>query len=414
MLTYLFWIFVIPAALAALVSIRAGRNYLDYMEVSLAPLHPEEPPDPDLPPEPYTPPATLIVPVKGLDHDLAQNLRSLAGQDYPDFELIVVCHSASDQALRVARLSLEGLGRVIVAGPPPAGTGEKVHNLMRAVAVSRTASAVLVFADSDGQVPSGWLRSLVAPLADPEVGAATGFRWYFPEDGGFWPLLRSVWNSTIAGNMRPDGRNFTWGGGTAIRRETFERARVKEFWQGTVSDDYRLSAAMNAAGLGVHFVPAAMVATTGSCTAAEFLDWATRQLVITKVYRRKLWLAGFVAHVVYCGAMLMSVLLAVSGNPLGLGGLVVTVVPGMGKGAMRSYAARLMFPDRTDWLDRFSWAYFWMVPIATWIWLYTFTRSAFTRTIEWRGNVYKLVSAEETRSIVSRALVGDAGSLSEG
>ncbi|MEX2301176.1 MAG: glycosyltransferase [Bryobacterales bacterium] len=398
MLSFLFWFFVAPATLAALFSIRTGRSYLEYVEAAVrAPAEDNDPDDP--PPPPYHPPVTLIVPVKGLDHDLAKNLRSLAAQDYPDYELIVVCHGASDEALRVARLSLEDRARVVLSGQPPGDTGEKVHNLLHAVRLARLESEVFAFADSDGQVTAGWLRALVSPLAEDAVGATTGFRWYFPEDGGFWPLLRSVWDSTIAGNMSPKDRNFAWGGAMAVQRQTFERARVAEFWKGSVSDDYRLTAALNQAGLGIRFVPAAMVATTGGCSRAEFLDWAKRQLIITKVYRKKLWIAGFVSHIFYCGAMVMSLTMALAGNPLALAGFVVTVVPGMGKGATRGYAAQMMFPERQEWLDRFSWVYFWLVPIATWVWLYTFVGSAMTRKIKWRGNVYELIAPDRTRTL---------------
>jgi cellulose synthase/poly-beta-1,6-N-acetylglucosamine synthase-like glycosyltransferase len=394
-LVFLFWFFVAPAALMALYSVRTGKRYLEHVEGALK-----------NPPAEFTPPVSLIVPVKGLDYGLAANLRSLAHQDYPDFELLIVCAGASDEALRVARTSLDPGVRVITAGQPPSGTGEKVHNLLEAVRLARPASEVLVFADSDGQVSEGWLRSLVAPLQEEDIGAATGFRWYFPEDGGFWPLLRSVWDSAIAGSMRDDDKNFAWGGGTAICRATFDEARVAEFWQGTVSDDYRLTKALNEAGLGIRFVPGAMVATTGRCGRAEFLAWATRQLIITRVYRSGLWWAGFAAHIAYCGAMLLSLLLVLTGDPMGLAGFVVAVVPGMGKGSARAYAGRLMFPDREEWFDRFGWAYFWLTPIATWVWLYVFYRSALTRTIEWRGNTYELVSPTQTRCIASQSSDG--------
>jgi len=235
-LLFLFWFFVAPAALMALYSVRTGKRYLEHVEGALK-----------NPPAEFTPPVSLIVPVKGLDYGLASNLRSLAHQDYPDFELLIACASASDEALRVARASLDPSVRVITAGLPPSGTGEKVHNLLEAVRLARPESEVLAFADSDGHVSEGWLRALVAPLQEVDVGAATGFRWYFPEDGGFWPLLRSVWDSAIAGSMRDDDKNFAWGGGTAIRRATFDEARVPEFWQGAVSDDYRLTKAMNEA-----------------------------------------------------------------------------------------------------------------------------------------------------------------------
>lgn len=390
MLETLFWLFVTPAALASFLAVHSGRKYQEYIEGELL-----GEPDPDAPI--FDGPVSLILPVRGADHDLAANLRSLAEQDHPDYELILVSRRADDPAVQTARLTLGDRFRLVVAGPPPADTGEKVHNLLRAVQAARPESEAFAFADSDGQVTPGWLRTLVAPLAEEGVGAVTGFRWYFPEDGGFWPLLRSAWNSTVAGMMRPDLKNFAWGGGMAVRRQTFQQARVADYWSGAVSDDYRLMHAVNDAGLGIRFVPGAMVATSGACTSREFLDWTVRQLTITKAYRKSIWMAGFVAHIIYCGAMLFSLALALSGNPLGLGGLVVSVLPGMAKGAMRGYAGRLMFPEREEWFDRFGRIYFWMTPLATWVWLYAFVRSALTRTIRWRDYVYELVSPECTR-----------------
>lgn len=365
---------------------RSGRCYLEHIRSSL-----------QNPTSKYCPSVTLIVSVKGLEHDLSRNLFTLANQDYSDYELIIVSRNVLDPGMKSARAVLGEQASFVIAGEPPDGQGEKVHNLLVAIDEARSSSKVFVFADSDGQVSSTWLQSLVAPLEDCSLGATTSFRWHFPESGGFWPLLRSVWDSTIASNMTSNDKNFAWGGATGIRRDVFERVKIREFWQGIVSDDYRLSSALSAAKLGIRFVPNAMVASTGVCSGGEFLRWATRQLIITRVYRRGLWWTGFLSHIVYCAAMFFSFLMVFVGDPLGLAGLAVTIIPGMSKGAMRSYAARLMFPDREDWLDRFGWAFFWFVPIATWIWLYTFVRSAATHKIEWRGNVYDLVSARETR-----------------
>ena len=108
MLEFLFWFFVIPATLATFWSIRTGRRYLEHVQSSLQD-----------PPGSYHPPATLIVPVKGLEHDLSQNLLTLAEQDYPDYELIVVSRSESDLGLRSAQTVLGERARVVIAGPPP-------------------------------------------------------------------------------------------------------------------------------------------------------------------------------------------------------------------------------------------------------------------------------------------------------
>ena len=263
MLEIAFWAFVGPAALAALLAIRTGRGFVDHVEAEIL-----GEPDPDE--APYQPPATLILPVKGLDHELAANLCSLTEQDYPDYELIVVARSEQDPAVGTVRMTLAEKARLVFSGPPPEDTGEKVHNLLAAVEAVRPESEVLAFADSDGQVRPEWLRNLIQPLCDEGVGATTGFRWHFPEDGGFWPLMRSAWDATIVGRLgENERRNFAWGGAMALRRATFKAARVAEYWPGAVSDDYRLAQALNDRGLGVHFVPRAMVATGGACGRAS-------------------------------------------------------------------------------------------------------------------------------------------------
>jgi hypothetical protein len=39
---------------------------------------------------------------------------------------------------------------------------------------------IIAFLDADSVPAADWLASLLAPLADPDVGAATGIRWFVP------------------------------------------------------------------------------------------------------------------------------------------------------------------------------------------------------------------------------------------
>jgi len=387
-LLFLFWALSIPAVLAALTSWYAGRRHL--RAVSEAMLHP---------PAAWAPLATLIVPIKGLEDHLASNLRSLTAQDYPDYELLIAVRDPADPALELVRPLLNDRIRLVIAGPVRPDTGEKIHNLLAAVEAARPASRVLAFADSDGCVEPDWLRGLVAPLQDPAVGAATGYRWYFPERARLPPLLRTVWNSTIAGNFGVGSPRFVWGGATALRRETFRSARVVEYWQGAVSDDYRLTDALRAAGLQIRFAPQAMVATPGDCSLREFIAWAVRQMIITRVYAPRLWWSGFTAHVVYCAAMAAGVAVLASGRWWALAILLLTVIPGAWRGDLRRRAARLLFPGRAAWLDRHGWACSWLTLPVTWIWLYTFLASALRRTIEWRGHRYRLIAPSRTERL---------------
>jgi cellulose synthase/poly-beta-1,6-N-acetylglucosamine synthase-like glycosyltransferase len=136
------------------------------------------------------PPATVIVPVKGADPGLRENLAALAAQDYPDYELIVVAHSRR----RCTRWRASGAGsRGAGARRRSPATGAKVLNLRTAVRFARRDSLLYAFADSDGRVsPQLAARAGGAPAciiagrhADAQIGASTGYRWYAPDAARF-------------------------------------------------------------------------------------------------------------------------------------------------------------------------------------------------------------------------------------
>lgn len=337
-------------------------------------------------PEDRLPPATVIVPVKGDDEGLRENLAALADLDYPDYELIVVGRSARDIPEGVT----PERSRVILAGPGDPNTGEKINNLLAAVRAARFESEIFAFADSDGRVSPAWLRSLVAALETPHAGLATGYRWYVPRKADFWSLMRSIWNAAIAGTFQGGDNRFAWGGAMAIRRTDFERLRVEDYWLGALSDDYRMSEAVRAGGLQIAYAPGATVACADRTGRSAFLEWMTRQLVITKAYQPKLWAAGFASHLLYCGAMVSGAALAVKGSGLAVLVLALQLALGMWKGRLRATLAAAALPEYRDWFRRYGWVHVWWTPLATWIWLYGFLASAATNTIVWRGYRYEL------------------------
>ena len=334
----------------------------------------------------WTPCVSLIVPVKGPDQGLRRNLAALAQLDYPDYELIVVVREAKDLPPNV----LPARARLVFAGDGDPSNGEKVNNLLAAVARSRPESEVFAFADSDGCAPSGWLRALVSALESKGVGAATGFRWYLPAQPTFWNFLRSAWNAAAAGTLGPGANSLVWGGAMAIRRSTFEAARVTEFWRGTVSDDYALGDAMRAAGLSIAWGPGATVVCDDNIRGGEFLRWIERQATITRVYAPWLWWPALVAHLIYCGSMVACVWALAQGRWVALIPLVAQLSLGMWKGAAVAKSISGCLPQHAAWFQRFGWIFTWGVPLATWTWLYCLLLSTRTKQIEWRGRTYKL------------------------
>lgn len=332
------------------------------------------------------PPVTVAVPVKGADEGLAANLAALAALDYPDYELIVAVRAVEDIPAGV----VPEQARTVIAGECDAATSEKINNLLAAVDAAREDSEVFAFADSDGVVGPGWLKSLVRTLEIDGAGAATGYRHHLPDPVDFWSLLRAVWNGVVAGGYGPSPADFAWGGSMAIRRAMFDRLGVGERWRGTISDDYALSAAVRDAGLAIRYAPGACAVSRDHTGGLELLGWIRRQLLITRVYRPRLWSLGLIAHLVYCGAMVAALVLAIEGQVLGLAALALQLGLGMWKGARRLALFRDTLPAHQEWLREHGWVHVWWVPLGTWLWLAGFVASAFGRTIRWRGRRYEL------------------------
>jgi ceramide glucosyltransferase len=391
-----FYFFAAIAVWLGVVSLRGGVRFSAYVRRETARPHTD-----------YTPFASVIAPFRGLDQGLRENLSALFLQDYPAYEIIFVTDSSDDSAIEVVtelRKSLNAVrgitSRLLIAGDA-IDSGQKVHNLRAAVAEPDPRSEVLVFVDTDARPHDRWLRSLVAPLIDERIGAATGYRWFIPVNGGFASHLRSVWNASIASALgERDDKNFCWGGSTAIRRAVFERLKVVERWRGTVSDDFTLTRGLQEAKLPIHFVPQCLVASFDDCGFRELLEFATRQLKITRVYATHLWkavlLGGFLfVPVFFCGIALVIVRAALGLTiiaPLLL--LIIIFALGAAKSWIRFRAANIALanysrPGNSLLAHLFLW------PLASALFLFNAIAAACSRRIRWRGITYELKSPTE-------------------
>ena len=358
-----------------------------------------------------TPPLSLIVPCRGYETGLEENLAAYGQQDYPDYELILVTSGPEDLASATASAIP---GARLIYGAPQSDEGEKVTQLRAAVRQARPSSRVLVFADSDGRPGPGWLRELVRPLARPEqqLGATTCYRWHLPARSALGrslpSIFRAVWNSFIASVLGDHSRNFCWGGGTAVRRETFARLNVDQYWRGSVSDDYRLTAALREAGLPIRFVPTCLVPTHGDCGWRELFSWTTRQIIITRVYAPGLWQRGLASNGLYCGGV--AALLWTVSSPPAMALLASIALAGLATGAARVAGACAAMPDHRHEIRRLRWAFILLAPLVPLLMLYNFTRAGLTRTIAWRGTSYRLLSPQQT-AVLHRAPAADSAAL---
>lgn len=394
------WAFYFFAAVViwlGILSLRSGFRFSAYVRSQLA-----------QPLSDFTPFASVIAPCRGLEQDLAENLAALLRQSYPAYEVVFVTDSENDPALTIIKSLIESQDtvrriatRAVVAGKAT-DSGQKVHNLRAAVAAIDPRSEVLVFVDSDARTQANWLRSLAAPLIDAQLGAATGYRWFIPIQGGLPSHLRSVWNGSIAsalGEKRES--NFCWGGSTAIRRETFERLQIRERWRGSVSDDFTMTRVLNEVKLPIHFVPACLVGSAGDCGFVELLEFTNRQLKITRVYASHLWKPVLLGSLLFClvffGGIALVITRAIQGHafaiPLALTAVIFLL--GAGKALVRFRAVAAALASDAAFRSKDLLAHLLLWPFASALYLCNALAAAFSRRIQWRGITYELKSPTE-------------------
>lgn len=399
-------VFYFLAAVAiwfGLQSLLSGLRYVSYVRRGTSR------PLPD-----FHPFVSVIAPSRGIETGLDENVRSLMRQDYPAYEVLFVFDRGEDSAISVIDKVRAGENdsscvrtRTVIAGPAT-DSGQKVHNLRKAVDAIDSKSEVLVFVDTDARPGRNWLRQIVAPLVDEDLGASSGYRWFVPEHGGLASRLRSVWNASVASALGADsGKNFCWGGSTAIRRSVFDRLNVRDRWRGSVSDDFTITRVLRAAQLPIHFTPNCLVPSVGDCDFHELFEFTTRQIKITRVYAPQLWkpllLGSALFAIVFFGGICLMVVRIALGLPILILFIVLGVVFALGaaKGFIRWRVIHIPLANYQHLLRRDLLAHISLWPFASLLYLYNAIVAGFSRRIQWRGITYELKSPNEA-VIISR------------
>ncbi len=176
------------------------------------------------PDDAHLPAVSVLKPVHGLEARLKENIESFFRQDYPDYEILFAADEADDQALDVVREVCARYpnirSRVLVTGTPwPNPVVYAFHCMAEAAAHD-----ILVTTDSDVEVGPRYLREIVPPLLDPEVGLVTCV-YRGKNAAGFFSGLTAIGMSVemtagvLVANLL-EGMKFGLGPTTVVRKDS--------------------------------------------------------------------------------------------------------------------------------------------------------------------------------------------------
>ena len=331
----------------------------------------------------FTPPVSNLKPVRGLDPEAYENFASLCRQDYPDYELLF-CVGEKDSPVvpvleKLARDFPERRIRILIGGDGHA-INDKVGKLSRLVREAQYET--LVINDSDVRVRPEYLRTVVAPLAEPRVGAVTCF--YIPiEAKTLAQKLQTIgmvsdFYAGILAAWQLDGVKFALGPTIATTRTQLESFGGYRALESRPADDLLVGRLIAERGYEVRLLP---------YTIQTVPDYASMPELIHKRIR---WLA-VMHHMRPLGHL---GLLFTQGLPWSLAAFAVHPSVAVGFGYLGTY---LVLRLAITWLigarglrDQTLRGRMWLVPV--WdamgfvIWLASFGKNSF----QWRGGEYRL------------------------
>ena len=198
------------------------------------------------PPAPtFEPPASILKPVHGVDFASYENYASFCTQDYPEYEILFAVNNESDPAIAVVRQLIADYPQrriSLLVGAEYFGANKKVNSLAR---LTREAGhEVLALSDGDVRVGPKYLRNVVAPLRDENVGAVTSFYRGIAQNN-FYAELEAVGASSdfFAGVLMAvwtEGVKFTLGASVATTKTWMQKIGGFEAIAAFLADDYEI------------------------------------------------------------------------------------------------------------------------------------------------------------------------------
>jgi ceramide glucosyltransferase len=335
----------------------------------------------------FQPPISNLKPVRGLDPGAYENFASFCKQDYPEYEILFCVGDTDDPVYPLLTKLQAEFPRAhvrILVGSGRTGTNDKVCKLARLTEEAKYEH--LVISDSDVRAEADYLQQVIAPLANPKVGATTCF--YVPceehtvvqklQDIG---MLSDFYPGILVASQL-DGIKFALGPTIATTKEKLAGFGGYASIENLPADDLLVGRMIAEQGYLVELLP---------YTISTVPDYSS----LLELYLKRLRWITVMRHMRPWGHFGLVFTL---GLPWALFAVAVQPRPMIAASYLGSYfAVRLaitMLVGNWGLHQRGVWKKALLIPVwdllATVIWLVSFTR----KSIRWRGQDYRILDGK--------------------
>jgi ceramide glucosyltransferase len=206
------------------------------------------------------PPVSLLKPLKGASAELYECLASFCRLDYPSFQLLCGVRDPRDPAIAVVQQLQSDFPQhdiVLIVNPEIIGSNYKVSTLYHLARFAK--HDLLVVSDSDVAVTTNYLKAIIPPLAESQVGLVT-----CPYRGGtmspFASMIESLLINTGFASMilvasQVEKTTYAFGATMAVKRQALEKIGGFAALADYLADDYFLGNLIARAGYDLRLVP---------------------------------------------------------------------------------------------------------------------------------------------------------------
>jgi ceramide glucosyltransferase len=338
-------------------------------------------------------PVSVIKPLKGIDPEFKENLKTFCSQDYPEYEVLLGFTDPTDSAIpRVEEIaaSYTDCGVRTIISAKDLGANKKVSNLQGLVESAKY--PLLAISDSDMRVDRTYLRNIVGEYtSDKNIGLVTClYKISNPDSMG--TALESL---TIALDFIPsvlvarrlEGVTFGLGASMLLSKKGIEDIGGVAAIADYLADDYQIGYRLWKKGYTVILSDVVIENIVGPMS---IIDYVAHQLRWARTYRASRP-RGFVGYGITHLFPISLLLLFVQG-PTVLALSILSIVVALRLSLAFVLHRRVIRSKR--WLKWLA-----LIPVKDLVSFGIWAWSFLSRNVSWRGRSYKIVSGGKIEEV---------------